>query len=847
MASHEKEISRRTFLKSASSIGVVAASAATPLTQAHAEPLRVPSAEYGREKKVPVLCQMCAQFCPANACVKDGKVIRLEAGPVHEYSGTCGRSRAAPGALYSADRITTPLIRTGERGEGKFRQASWDEALDLIAQKLKKLRDDGEPEKVVLFSRFSSAMVWDMKFFDLYGTPNNVSYGDTCYEVVSRSSQTILGFGGPGSHSSDYENADYGLIVGKNLGGSIIPHGWGAQFGKGLRHGLPLTLVDPRHPNEMAQSYAEWLCIRPGTDLSFLLGVLHFVVLKGYVDGEFLPKTNLDALIDQETLLPVKLDREAKPNDYLVFDTASRSFVMSRTATAPAYEGRYEYNGAVVQPAMELMKKTLLDLNPQKLAEICTIPATKMEGVADKLHAAAPKAFVEIGYRWTRHTTDLRAQICVHTLNMLLGLYGREGGVLQNRSVKFGGLPVEFPKPDMSKSILKWKLDNEPERWLASPVEGRSGIIQAVLDGKPYKPKMFFIWGQDLIGGTAGGKDVTDAFKSVESIVAVSPFWSDSVMYADVIVPGCTFLEQDQPFFTYYKCLIPVIGVNRKAVDPVMGSKDGYWILCQIAKRVLSPDEYKRYFLQLEREGIRPTWESQFAGVTKQASAGLTPEELNSLPPTLDDLLEHGSWGTRRIVLEQKPKTATGKFEVYSFELAEKYDKLKKTYPDYQDRMFASPLPVHLEPRWMRQKPELGADEFVPATGFTPLSSFAGAQARDNPILVALHHRMRYANVFINEERARLLDLKEGDLVEVWMAEYPDEKQEAVLSVSNIVHRDVLFSYHGLGKGLQRTTEKFQYARKNGINLNHFGRLRFSPGVCGHTPQDIVLKIRKVS
>ena len=114
MKKEGKNISRRSFLKATSAIGISAVST-TLLPEAQAEPLRVPGAEYGREKKVPVLCQMCAQFCPANAYVKDGKVIRLEASPVHEYSGTCGRSRAAPGALYSADRITTPLIRTGER------------------------------------------------------------------------------------------------------------------------------------------------------------------------------------------------------------------------------------------------------------------------------------------------------------------------------------------------------------------------------------------------------------------------------------------------------------------------------------------------------------------------------------------------------------------------------------------------------------------------------------------------------------------------------------------------------------------------------------------------------------
>ncbi len=109
MKKKKKVISRRSFLKAASTVGISAVST-TPFSEAHASPLRTPSAEYGREKAVPVLCRMCAQFCPANAYVKDGKVIRLEASPVHEYHGICGRSRAAVGALYNADRITTPLV-----------------------------------------------------------------------------------------------------------------------------------------------------------------------------------------------------------------------------------------------------------------------------------------------------------------------------------------------------------------------------------------------------------------------------------------------------------------------------------------------------------------------------------------------------------------------------------------------------------------------------------------------------------------------------------------------------------------------------------------------------------------
>ena len=84
MKKKKKGISRRSFLKAAPAIGVSAVSTKA-FNDAHASPLRVPSSEYGREKVVPVLCEMCAQRCPANAYVKDGKVVRMEASPVHEY------------------------------------------------------------------------------------------------------------------------------------------------------------------------------------------------------------------------------------------------------------------------------------------------------------------------------------------------------------------------------------------------------------------------------------------------------------------------------------------------------------------------------------------------------------------------------------------------------------------------------------------------------------------------------------------------------------------------------------------------------------------------------------------
>ena len=161
----------------------------------------------------------------------------------------------------------------------------------------------------------------------------------------------------------------------------------------------------------------------------------------------------------------------------------------------------------------------------------------------------------------------------------------------------------------------------------------------------------------------------------------------------------------------------------------------------------------------------------------------MTPEELSTIPRTLDDLLEHGSWGTQRLVLDQKPKTATGKFEVYSFELAKNSTSSKNPpgLPGHDVRLASACAP---RTALAAAKAPAGPGRVRSGHRFHAAVLFYGFTGQNNPILVALHHRMRYANVFINEARARRLGLQEGDLVEIWMEAHPDEKQRAFLSVS---------------------------------------------------------------
>ncbi|PJE78764.1 Polysulfide reductase chain A [invertebrate metagenome] len=833
-----RRLSRRNFLKG--SAGIIALSELSGLSaEASAQSLVATPALYGEKKKVPVLCYMCAQRCPAYAIVQQGQVVAMDKNPVNQYAGICAKGRAAPAALYSQHRIKTPLIREGERGEGKFRPASWPEALDLVAHQMQRLRKEHKTERLFYLYRYTSAAGYDKGFFHLFGTPNIVDYADTCWLGTAYAQKSVFGQGGAGAFTSDWEHADYGLIIGKNLGGSVIGYGWSGLFGKGQRHGLPLTIVDPRRPPEMGQVTAQWLPIRPGTDYAFVLGVMHYLIKNRWYNDAYLKQyTNIDALINIDTLQPIHLTHPS--DDYRVYDTLKKSVVGSKQATKPAYEGTFTVNGEVCKPAWQLLRAQLLDNKPSDMSVVCGISEKDMESVASRLYKAMPRCFVEVGYRFARHSSDMKAQWAINHLNVLLGNLGQEGGILANKNASLGSVPVDFPIPD-KPPFTEWYRQSDPDSWGVENTSHRALIAEAFKTGKPYQPEMLFLWGNNLLGGAAGGEDISAMLKEVPSVVGVSPFWNDSLMFADVILPDCTFLERDEPFSADYKTRVPVIGVHQKAMEPLYDSKSGYWIVTELAKRVFDAPTYHHYFSELENDGLMPYWKKQLEGV-----GNITAEEQKTLPNTVSDLQLAGGWSSTHPVDSFVPHTPSGKIELYSVMLAQKWLMLRQAHPDYPDMDYASPLHIPVFPRWLEQKAKLGDDEFIPVTGFSPLGSFTGAQSRDNDVLEFLQKATHYTSVFMNAERAGRLQLKTGDTIDIWYEKVPDSVQRAKVFVNETTHPDVLFCYYCAGNGRFGPKQFENNTVSQGMNPNQFGFTRFAPGIKSHTPQDIILKIKRV-
>lgn len=831
--------SRRSFLKGASLLGGSAllmptTSFANPLSSVNPS-ITVSSAVFMGEKRVPIMCRMCAQMCPAFAVVKQDQVIRVENNPINKYAGVCGRGRAGLAALYSQDRIKTPLIRTGKRGSGEFRPASWEEALDRVAGSIQKLQQQNKIEQLYYMYRYTSAPLFDKSYFHLLGTNNIVDYADTCWKSTAFAQQMIFGKGGAGAFTSDWENAKYGVMIGKNPGGAVIGYGWSKLFSNAQQKGVPFTVVDPRRPNELGQAYSDWLPVRPGTDSAFLMAVMQTLVKGNEVNWAYLAdKTNADMLLDAETFEPI----DASSN-YWVYDSVAQNVVRKQQVQKSEFHGQWQFNGKTVTPAWAVWSKSLLDLDLDALVKECGISQAQVEKVAQQLGATMPNCFVEVGYRFARHSSDLRTQLAVLQLNLLLGSFGAKGGIRVNKNAKLGAANIAPASSAMS--FTKWFNQNDQDSWGVNSESHRSLVAKAYHQDIPHKPEMLFLWGNNLLGGATGGVDIASMLETIPDVVGVSPFWNDTLMYADVILPDCTYFERDEPLGADYKTLVPVIGVHKKAIEPLFESKPGYWILTQLAKRTLSESNYQTYFADLAENGLETCKKQQLAGI-----AGLTEAERATLPKSIEALEAAGGWSGFDDNHPLTSATSTQRYELFSVQLFNTWKGLKQNHPDYEFIEHASPLNVQLPPRWVQEQDTMKNNEFVPVTGFSPLGSFTGAQAKDNAILHHIQQATHFSHVFINTQRAKDLGLKSGDEVAVWSKDDKSDLQTAVLETRQTVHPEVVFSYFCAGNGIYGPKQKLTYAAKNGINVNQFGHIRLAPGVKTHTPQDIVLKIERI-
>lgn len=519
------------------------------------------SKDNSKENKEKVVMTVCTPHCGAHCLLKvhvrDGVITRIETdeGEEPQIRG-CLRGRANRQRVYAPDRLKFPLKRVdfdigGERhpenrGKSGYERVSWDEALNIIAGEIKRVRDT-------------------------YG-PGSILYrgggGDTATLHTRRPMARLLGMAGGFSetwgmisYQGGYyaELATYGTLAMRNSMDDILNSrliilwGWDPAISisdcnsswylvQAKEAGIKVISIDPRYTETTAAVADQWIPIRPGTDAAMLIAMAYVMIKADYQDQNFL---------DTYT---IGFD---KFKDYVM---GTEDGVLKSPAWAEAITG-------VSSEIIENLAKEYA----------ATKPAALLAGIAPGRTA--------YGEQYHRAAMTLAA---------MTGNVGIHGGSVAGRChTGFGGFP--FMKWGQNMATDNPVEEGAPLREYAIPYVGlasrgrinTSRIADAILKGKeggyPYDYKLLYIMNANYLNQAPNINKIAQAFRKLEFVAVQEQFMTPTAKFADIVLPVCTFLERND--ITIGEG-VPFYGCMNKAIEPLYESKSQLDIACALADKL---------------------------------------------------------------------------------------------------------------------------------------------------------------------------------------------------------------------------------------------------------------------
>lgn len=434
-----------------------------------------PSSKDTGEQKVYAGCRSCHLNCPVYVTVKNGRAIKIEGDPElgpPNFGKVCHRGYTAIQWNYSPTRVRYPLKRVGKRGEGKWQRISWDQAVKEIAAKVHTMVEKYGPETFVLPGRTGRHdMGWIAhRIARTIGTPNNY-YGpiQVCYlpefhEQVTFGSYTMTGGGA----------APTGLFVNFS---TELAYSWPIftqHIMDNLEKGMKLIVVDPVH-GPIASKADEWVPIRPGTDLAFVMALIRIIIAENLYDEAFVKQwSNAPFLVRSDTgalLLESDVKKGGSSKRYLFWDNVDKttkywdteeicwqggqsgkayydhlveigkqgkaSYEQSPAAelpatVSPALFGTYSITLAAdgheieCRPAFQKLVDNVAEWTPEKTSEITGVPADQIVRVARMIGTIKPADIAQgLQYMSTNSSQYVNA-VCI--LKIITGNVENEGG-----------------------------------------------------------------------------------------------------------------------------------------------------------------------------------------------------------------------------------------------------------------------------------------------------------------------------------------------------------------------------------------------------------------------------------
>ena len=483
------------------------------------------------ENAIYSLCFMCSIRCPIKVLVRDGQVRWIEGNPhVPGMEGSlCPRGAAGINMLYDHERLQSPMVRDGERGSGKWKKVSWDEALDFGGEKLKKIIDQHGGHSVVLGERTQLATHVSKTFLKAIGSPNHFTHDALCKGSVNTACRSLFGYT-DAQMAMDYKNTKHIILYGRNIFEAISVKEVN-NLTAALESGAKLTYIDPRVTVTATKAHRYWM-IRPGTDLALNYALIHVILKERLYDAAYVERW-VSGLTDLQ------------------------NFIRPYT--------------------------------PQWAEEETGIAADEIVALAREVAEDKPSVIFHFGYRGASYANEIYQRRSIMMLNTLMGSVETKGGFFFKKGPgEVDGKPArklteqKFPKIDVPR------FDKVGTTDFPLP-DSNHGVPQrlprAILDEDPYPIKALIAYRFEPLGSIPDTNLMKKALDKLDLIVAIDINYSDIAWHADVILPESTYLERTD-CVQQANGLKPQMFLRRQAVEPRYDTRDGALILKQLGERL---------------------------------------------------------------------------------------------------------------------------------------------------------------------------------------------------------------------------------------------------------------------
>jgi formate dehydrogenase major subunit len=497
------------------------------------------------DKEVHSVCPYCGVGCQLTYNVKDNEILYVQGrdGPAN-HGRLCVKGRYGFDYVHHRHRLTKPLIR--REGIAKsadftidpdnvhelFREATWEEALDLAAGGLRKIRDANGPKALAGFGSAKGSNEEAYLFQKLVRTGFRSNNVDHCTRLCHASSVVALlegiGSGAVSNQVNDVMRAEVIFLIGAN---PVVNHPVAATWIKNaVKNGTTLIMADPRR-SELARHAAHYLQFKADTDVALLNAMMHTIVHEGLIH---------------------------------------ENFIASRTI------------------GFDELKKNVEGYSPEAMAPVCGVAAETIKAVA-RLYATSKASMILWGMGISQHVHGTDNARCLIALAMMTGQVGRPGTGLhplrgQNNvqgASDSGLIPMMYPD---YKRVDNPEAQARFEKLWGMTLDSQPGLtVVEVMDAAiARKVRGMYVMGENPALSDPDLNHAREALATLDWLVVQDIFLTETAYLADVVLPASAFPEKTGTFTNTDR----MVQLGRRALAMPGDARQDLWIIQQLAERL---------------------------------------------------------------------------------------------------------------------------------------------------------------------------------------------------------------------------------------------------------------------